>query len=150
MKVCLHLMFSIVIGLFGLNAQPLVDGKWHHENQYDFGVVVFQNDEEVTYQTSLISIFFQRFSYRLNFRLEDELVSDATYVLLDEVTFLDLQMAYTVNRFQIGFFIENLLGLNDTDFAIEPNLERHLNVADTVYFSHEANFLTGISIAYNF
>ncbi|WP_242086696.1 hypothetical protein [Aestuariivivens sediminis] len=111
---------------------------------------VLPNLVEPTYQIGILSSVVHGISCQLKVRVEDELTSEETYVLFQEVSFVDMELTYTISDFQIGFFIENLLDFGDARFAIEPNLERHAGVADMVYFTHEAQFLAGINMIYNF
>lgn len=145
----------IIITLFLLSfycpAQKLLENSSNINGHFkvELGKVSFFNVNEITYQANMISIDSGAFSSNLSFRLEDELVSDKTYVLMQDITFFDVQLNFALGALQLGFFIENLLGFNNSDFAIEPVLDRDSGV-DMVYFSHEANFLIGASIVYNF
>ena len=147
--------FLIYISLFLISihcdAQNLLEKNNDVERNFniEFGYKSFFNVSEITYLANIASMDSGIFSSSLNFRLEDELLSDETYVLLKDMTFLDVQFNVALGALQLGLFIENLLGFNNSDFAIEPVLDRDYGT-DMVYFTHEPNFLVGVSIVYNF
>jgi hypothetical protein len=46
--------------------------------------------------------------------------------------------------------LENLLGFNNNNFAIEPNLEEGIGNMQNILFTHEADFLVSARLVYNF
>ena len=108
----------------------------------------FLNNAEDLFQVNIITSKNKAFSCKLNFRMEDELVSNEAYNLLTEVTFFDFHLNHQLGPFNLSMTIENLLGFNDAGFAIEPMIDQ--GVINEVYFSHEANFLISTSISYTF
>lgn len=144
--ISVSLLFSMSILIAQQTEKPKME--WTFNTEFD-NISVF-NIQDVSYQYSLLSGAYKKWSCNFNFRLEDQLTSENTYVLLNDVSFFDVQFSYSLGAIQIGLFIENLLGFNNNQFSIEPNLERRFGVADTVFFTHEANFLIGSSFTYNF
>ncbi len=151
MKRFLFVLFCLFLTPFICLAQPELENNDEYDNKLniEFGRISFLNVVEASYQTNIISVAGKQFSGIMNFRLEDELTNDETYVLLQDVTFLDIEFNYTLGDFQIGLFLENLLGFNDSGYAIEPVLDNE-NGVDMVYFSHAPNSFVGMSITYNF
>lgn len=152
MKRQLCLLAFLIVGFFNMNGQQLINSKLELAPLTEFNKISFFNfnNNEVTYQINVASGTIEKFNYNFSFRLEDDVTSKATYVLLNDIAFFDFRFAYILGAIQIGCFIENLLGFNNNEFAIEPNLERLFGIADSIYFTHEANFLIGTSITYNF
>lgn len=110
---------------------------------------VTQNNE-IAYQVCLISKEIKNFGFNINLRVEDELTSEESYVLLNDVTFFDVSISYQFGPFSISTSIENTLNSDNRNFAIEPSLERQYNVIDEVTFTHEADFVINTAIAFNF
>ena len=149
-KICIWICFLMVC--FKSNGQGL---KYETDNEsYKFNVEIsnmsLASISDITYQANIITGEYRHFSCGVNFRLEDELSSEDIYILLNEVTFFDVQLNYNLGAFNISMTLENLLGFNNSEFAIEPNLDQGLKPIESVYFSHEANFLISTSISYNF
>ena len=142
------LLFCIVfLCTFNVNAQEIL--RVSQEPVFTQRIeTTFFNAAEELYQVNLVSKSYKRFSCLINFRMEDELTSDSTYSLLNEVTFFDFKLNYELGAFGLNMIINNLLSFNDPNFAIEPI--RDSNIIGDVYFSHEANFLVSTCITYNF
>ena len=115
--------------------------------EYNFS---FLNLDEELYQVNMISLSINEFYFGVNFRMEDELVTQKTYNLPDEVTYLDVNFNYTLKNFDFSLSVENVFNLNDTEFVIQPSVNEDLGFADTVNFSHESNFLISTCVTYNF
>lgn len=113
--------------------------------------ITFMNTlDDYSYQVNLTSIDVAPFFIAFNLRVEDELTSEETYQLLKQVSFFDVQLSYTFTGFEFQLTVENLLGLNNNNFAIEPSLERGIGSMENILFTHEADFLVSARIAYNF
>jgi hypothetical protein len=61
-----------------------------------------------------------------------------------------MNLTCTFATFEINMTIENLLGFNNKNFAIEPDLEKGIGSMENILFTHEADFLVSARIAYNF
>lgn len=105
----------------------------------------FSEVEYSTYSISLFGLNHNAFDITFNLRFEDQLNSETTYIIKDEVAFLDINISQSIAKLDFSFTLENLFNLKDNTFEIEPNL-----VNNTVQFSHEANFLLSASVVYNF
>jgi hypothetical protein len=113
--------------------------------------ITFMNTlDDYSYQFNLTSIDVTPFLLAFNVRVEDELTSEDKYQLLKQVSFFDVQLSYTFTGFEFQLTVENLLGINNNNFAIEPNLERGIGAMENILFTHEADFLVSARIAYNF
>ena len=113
--------------------------------------ITFMNTlDDYSYQFNLTSIDMAPFLIAINVRIEDELTSEDKYQLLKQVSFFDVQLSYTFTKFEFQLTLENLLGFNNNNFAIEPNLERGIGTMENILFTHEADFLVSARIAYNF
>lgn len=106
--------------------------------------------EDYSYQFNLVSVDKTQFSCAISLRVEDELTSEQRYLLFKEASFFDVNLTYTFAAFDINMTIENLLGFNNKNFAIEPNLEQGVGSMENILFTHEADFLVSARIAYNF
>jgi hypothetical protein len=105
--------------------------------------------ETIDYYSYTIEVFnfeTNALSFEMNVRVEDELNSEDTYTILNDISFLDFNINYKVGGFDIALQFENVLNYKDNNFAIEPNLTDN----NTIIFSHEANVLLTASIVYSF
>ena len=143
MKTLAGIVLILFAGLLSVNAQG--DGL-DKKNTITF----FNSVEDYSYQFNVSSFEIARISCSINVRLEDELTSEETYKLFEQVSFFDVSLAYTLNAFEFSMGIENLLGFNNNNFAIEPNLEQGNSNMENILFTHEADFLVSARIAYNF
>lgn len=136
----------IIISL-SANAQYNIKNINHFDNDLESGFenLTFQNIDFNTYQVSFFKAEYSNFSSTLSMRIEDEINSEDTYVLLNDISFLDINFNYSIGLLDFRLTLENLLNINDNGFAIEPYLDNNI-----VNFSHETNFLLRTSIAYKF
>lgn len=143
----LSCLVCMVAGLLHVNAQSLVI-----ENDQDATPLVsyFNATDDASYQVNVLSFNTAQFAFTLNVRVEDELTSETPYIWLKEVSFFDVNFTYTFKAFEFNLTLENLLGFNNNNFAIEPNLEEGIGNMQNILFTHEADFLVSARLAYNF
>jgi hypothetical protein len=82
--------------------------------------------------------------------LEDDLPYENMQYDYNGFFYFDFSFDYKIKAFNVSIGIENLLGINDKTFDIEPVLENRIGVYDKIIFSHESNALIKLAIAYNF
>ena len=147
MKALSCIVFMVVIGLFQVNAQNFV-----FESDQDKTPLVsyFDATDDESYQVNVLSFNTAQFVCTFNVRVEDELTSETPYIWLKEVSFFDVNFTYTLKTFEFNMTLENLLGFNNNNFAIEPNLEEGIGNMQNILFTHEADFLVSARITYNF
>ncbi|TBW30240.1 hypothetical protein [Gramella sp. KN1008] len=121
--------------------------EYYAENEKSFRF--FEASEDL-FQVGVLSGEMNNFDISVNFRMEDELSSEAGYTVFSEVAYFDLQLNHKLGPFNISWSIENLLNSNSPSFAIEGSLERASPVIETVTFAHEADFLISSAISYRF
>jgi|GEM_PF-3564555 len=145
----ISLFILIVFGaLLSINSQNYV--LENNENSKEPIVTFFNAVEDYSYQFNVLGINKEKFSCAFNVRVEDELTSEANYKLFREVSFFDVNLSYTFNVIELNLTLENLLGINNNNFAIEPNLEEGIGNMQNILFTHEPDFLVSARIAYNF
>lgn len=114
------------------------------ENPVEF----FKAAEDI-YQLTLLSGQFKNLAINFRVRIEDELTSEETYVVLSDVSFFDFQLGHRLGPLAVTWSVENLLGWNNREFAIEGYLEGE-GVTSSAQFAHEADFMVSTAISYRF
>lgn len=147
MKVLSCLVCMVVASLLHVNAQSLVVESDHDTTPL---ASYFNATDDESYQVNMLSINMVQFACTFNVRVEDELTSETPYIWLKEVSFFDVNFTYSFKSFELNMTLENLLGFNNNNFAIEPNLEEGSGNMQNILFTHEADFLVSARIAYNF
>jgi len=109
----------------------------------------FSFDENL-YNFNLILNTWKSFGFAIKFRLEEELPYENGLYDYQGFFYFDFNLNYEIKAFNVSIGIENLFGINDKDFDIEPVLENRIGVYDEIIFSHESNAIIKLSIAYNF
>ncbi len=145
MKALVYFSLIFFAGLLDVNAQ-----SYGFESKQISSITSNNAVEDDSYQFNVLSITKVQFSCTFNARVEDELSSEATYKWFKEVSFFDVKFTYTFKAFELNMTLENLLGFNNNNFAIEPNLEEGIGNIQNVLFTHEADFLVCARFAYNF
>jgi hypothetical protein len=113
-------------------------------------VSYFNATDDGSYQFNVFSYNKAQFTCVFNVRVEDELTSEETYKWFKHISFFDVNFYYTFKAFELNMTIENLLGVNNNNFAIEHNVEKGIGNMQNILFTHEADFLVSARIAYNF
>ncbi len=128
----------------------MCNAQYINNNETTTKTITFVNTLDESFQFNIIQLEKESLSCSINFRMEDELSSEETYQLFNEVAFFDINLAYTFKAFEFNIIVENILGANNNNFAIEPNLEKGNGSMENIVFAHEADFLLSASIVYNF
>jgi hypothetical protein len=149
MKAISCFVFMVVAGLLHANTQSL-DFESDHQDASTSLVNCFNTTEDESYQLNVLSFNTAQFTSTFNVRVEDELTSETPYVWLKEVSFLNVNFTYIFKAFEFNMTLENLLGFNNNNFAIESNLEQGIGNMQNILFIHESDFLVSARIAYNF
>jgi len=157
-NVKLNILIAVITVLFGFNCQsqdwfsksnsgllPIMSLAEEDEKS-KISLIDFSEDE---YTIDVFSHELDKLSLNFNFRLDDGLSYMIDYSSIKEITFFDLCFGYQIGAIEMSFSILNVFNFNNSDFAIEPVLERN-NVIDSVYFSHEPNFSIQTAIIYSF
>ena len=124
-----------------------VEIEYYSENETSFRFFGASGD---SYQVNLFSGEKKDLDVSIRFRMEDELSSEESYVVLSEIAFFDLEFNHRLGPFMMMWSIENLLNFNSPGFAIEGSRERDSAAMDTVTFAHEADFLLSSARTYSF
>lgn len=117
--------------------------------EQDKPISVFSFDDNL-YCLNVISNAWKSFGFAIKFRLEEELPYENELYDYNGFFYFDFNLNYKIKAFNVSIGMENLLGINDNDFDIEPVLENRVGVYDEIIFSHESNAIIKLSIAYNF
>jgi hypothetical protein len=117
--------------------------------EQDKPISAFSFDDNL-YSLNVISNAWKSFGCAIKFRLEEELPYENRQYDYNGFFYFDFSLNYKIKAFNVSIGIENLLGLKNTTFNIEPVLEQKIGVYDEIIFSHESNFLVKTSIAFNF
>lgn len=139
-KLAIFLLFSFNLVV----AQDSIEPKLKLELT-NLKEILSNSQDANTYQVTLGVLENKKLTANFNLRVEDELSSEETYILINDIAFFDLSFNYKFNKFNLNFQFDNVLGYASNEFDIEPNL-----VNSNVFFSHEANFLFSTSIVYKF
>jgi hypothetical protein len=102
------------------------------------------------YNLNVISNAWKSLDCSIKFRLEDDLPYENMQYDYNGFFYFDFSFDYKIKAFNVSIGIENLLGINDKTFDIEPVLENRIGVYDEIIFSHESNTMIKLAIAYNF
>ena len=89
-------------------------------------------------------------SFGINSRLEEELPYENMSYNYTGFYYLDVGVSYIINRFSLGFSIENFLNLDNKNFSIDPILEQSNGIINNYYYSHETDNLISMTLTYNF
>lgn len=149
-KHIIYLFFMLCMGtVFSQQRIKNINIEIEYYPEKEISLVFFGSSDDL-YQLNLISGKHRDLDFQFKIRMEDELTSEEAYKLLSDVAFFDLQVSYEIGAFGMSWAIENLFNFNNPAFAIEGSIERSSGGIDTVYYTHEADFMLSTALSYNF
>ena len=102
------------------------------------------------YNLNLFSMESELFNFHLKFRLEDELPYENNAYTYIGFFYFDLKLNYSIKAFNFSFGLENLLGLNNPDVSIQPELVGGNGIYNEVIFAYDSAYLINAGVSFNF
>jgi len=108
------------------------------------------NFSDTNYVLNLCSMESKLFNFGLKIRLEDELPYENNAYVYPGFFYFDFELNYSFKAFNFSFGLENLLGLNNPDVSILPEVVRQTQAYNEVIFVYDSAYLISACLTYNF
>jgi hypothetical protein len=108
---------------------------------------------KLTHQFYSLGLFiyeFEQLHVGFSMRLEEELPYINTSYIYHEFHYLDLNIKYSLGAFDMVLLFENILGFNNYDVAITPELNKQMGVYNELIFNYDSAFLVSAGLTFNF
>jgi len=108
------------------------------------------NFSDTSYVLNLFSMESKLFNFGLKFRLEDELPYENNAYVYPGFFYFDFELNYSFKAFDFSIGLENLLGFNNDEVSIQPELVRQTQAYNEVIFVYDSAYLISACLTYNF